>query len=187
MSPRGSTRWGPGTTSRAGPLDPAGPLGSRGQRLPVHRRKPCSTSSTELAVKELRRRKGQADAAQRAASEAALAAAEALVGEGLTVRDAAWCSGCPTNEWLSSWGAVSDDRQCSTASTWRPGALLSTGPLLPLEAGRHHWLFLRRLVIGDCWRSLMFAECMFAAKAPVRPSGARGERRLCPVDVERSV
>jgi hypothetical protein len=43
---------------------------------------------TELAVDELRRRKGQADAAQRAASEAAVAAAEALVGAGLTVRDA---------------------------------------------------------------------------------------------------
>lgn len=49
---------------------------------------PRLSDGTDEAVDELRRRKGQADAAQKAAREAAVQAATALVDEGLTVRDA---------------------------------------------------------------------------------------------------
>lgn len=49
---------------------------------------PRLPGGSDKAVDELRRRKGQADVAQQAAREAAVEAAEALVGEGLTVRDA---------------------------------------------------------------------------------------------------
>lgn len=49
---------------------------------------PRLSDGTDDAVGELRRRKSQADAAQKAAREAAVQAATALVGEGLTIRDA---------------------------------------------------------------------------------------------------